>query len=212
MSTSKFQQLADIIDEDRINTDNYLKDVYEFIRTIGHKLANYLECNLQNIFIIDSKENRTQITDRIQGFVTFNDDGVFKFNLLVLISEKNFDSNRAGKSFFDKGLTTPSGIILPISIKYYGEKNFTVESPVVDKGQLHQKSNDLDYEFDNSDHLLKITNKSFQINPDDNTHWSDFLESLFQLMKEYLQIGLEQRINSLRSSKDNISQLNLGFR
>jgi hypothetical protein len=212
MSLSRFEQLREIIEADYTNTYEYLKQVFSFIQKLGHNLADYLGCERSKIFILDSENKRTQIDGFIQDSVIF-EEGYFKFNLLVSITETPFNLNSSGKSFFQNSLTPPSGVILGIGVKYTQNRIFTVKCPGVEKEQASSELiNTLSYEFDLSDSPQTIKEQSFLIEPSDKESWLDFLESSFQAMKIILENNLEQRIKNLPATKDNFSQSAFGFR
>jgi hypothetical protein len=211
MSLSRFEQLREIIDADYTNTYEYLKQVFSFIQELGHKLASYLGCNRSKIFILDSENKRTQIDGFIQDSVIF-EEGYFKFNLLVSITEAPFNLNSSGKSFFKNSLTPPSGVIFEIGVKHTQNRIFTVKCPGVEKEQASIEPINTSYKFDLSDLPQTIKEQSFLIEPNDEASWSDFLESSFQAMKIILENNLEQRIKNLPATKDNFSQSAFGFR
>jgi hypothetical protein len=217
MSKSKFEELTEISKADHTNTYAYLEETFHFIKTLGHNLANYLDCDSSKIFILDSEGKEAQIDSFIPNSVIFDDDGFFKFNLQVQIVETPFNVNSSGNSFFQKSLAPPSGVILPISIKNLINKSFIVKSFAIEKEGSPSKSTDYetDYEFDHSEPSQEIIDKSFTINSNDDTSWSDFLESSFQVMKKIVQENLEQRISKLCATRTTInspSQSAFGFR
>lgn len=199
MSKSRFEELAEIIKADYTNTYAYLEETFNFIPTLGRKLADYLACDSSKIFILDSEGKKAQIESFVKDSVIFDDDGFFKFNLQVQIVEPPFDVNSSSNSFFQKSLTPPSGVILQISIQYsmnLPNKSFVVKSPAIEKEGSPPEFT-VDYEFDNSELPQKIIVKSFNITPNDDASWFDFLESSFQVMKKIVQDNLEQRIFNL---------------
>jgi uncharacterized membrane protein YukC len=58
MSTSKFEQLVEILSEDYNKTDEYLNRNSKFLEQLTQKLDKYLGCGLNNLFFLHVRRRR----------------------------------------------------------------------------------------------------------------------------------------------------------
>ncbi len=79
MSKSKFQELVDINTKNNIETAEYVKENYEFIRLFTNNLSKYL--GNQELVLINSKRETYGGNNNIEDFITIKNDSFFEFRL-----------------------------------------------------------------------------------------------------------------------------------
>lgn len=186
MSTSKFQQLIEIITEDYAKTHQYLEKNFTFINQLTQKLADSLGCNLNHLFFINSDERIFLVENGTEGLISIRKDLFFEFKLLIKIPAQPLNNNSSSDSFIEKDLAPPSGVVLVIAVKQYGN------SFIVEVSSNSQK-------------------ESFTIDPSVDNSWISLLECCFKFIKAMLEGELERRIDRLGTLKNNTSREGFGY-
>ena len=99
MSTSKFNELEEILSKDYEETDEYLKRNCEFIQQLTQKLSDYLGCGLWNLFCYTLEDKpRSLAEDKIQDLIyddsiKVTNDCYFIFPVLIKIKPSLTDKN-----------------------------------------------------------------------------------------------------------------------
>lgn len=183
MSKSIFQQFVDSINKDYENTYTYVNKNFQFIRELINKIALHIDCTPgKDICIVNEEGVKINPYNFIQDAIIVEDECFFSFKLLISPQIiKGFNINSCGKSFAEKGLLPPSGIIMYISVKQENEF-FIVKAPLI-------KENEIGTEI-------------FQINSDES--WNKLLESIDQVIIRFLKKDLNYRISHL--SKESSQQ------
>jgi hypothetical protein len=176
MAESVFQHLVNSINKDYSDTYVYLRKNFDFIRELINKLALHIGCNpRKDIYVLDKEGVQIGVYDLIQDAIFVENDCSFSFKLLISLRENGFNINSSGRSFFEKSLVPPSGIVMYISIKQEDDI-FTVTVPSIKEE--------------------KIVNGIFKISSD-NSSWTDLLESLTQVLINFSNKDLKYRISQL---------------
>jgi hypothetical protein len=195
MSTSKFDELVEIVSKDYKETDEYLKRNCAFINQLTQELSNYLECGMENLFLYASIKERKSIISLAKNNIKdlINDDnlirvtneGYFVVPLLIQIKPEPFSTSYWSPSFKENQLTPQSQVVLIMSIKQQQQENlFSVVAPAI-----NQKK--------------QVVEEVFNINLTINDSWSKLIESCFKVIKTIIEGGVEKRIAESLIKKDN---------
>lgn len=192
---SKFQKLVELCRSDYQNTYEYTNKNFEFIKKFVLRLSEYLGCGLDNIKVTDhSLKERISIRNFFHNLIVVDDACFFNFKILIQFYDLTeappaFNINNCEKSFAEKRLLPPSGMILPIAIK---QENDLFIIKTVDGSET------------------KTLSKQFFIKLEEQEPFLEVFDFLFQAMKENLELGLEGRISMLKQ-QDRNSETSFGF-
>ncbi|WP_322698769.1 hypothetical protein [Nostoc sp. DedSLP03] len=176
MSESIFQHLVNSVDKDYQNTYAYVDKNFNFIRQLTQKIANHIGCNLgKDIYLIDEEGSKLPPFSFIQDAILVDNECFFSFKLVISVKAQGFNINNSGRSFYNKALVPPSGIILYFSIKQEDDI-FIVKAPSIKKEET--------------------VSESFKINSDDSS-WTELLESVGQVLIHFSKKDLKYRISQL---------------
>ena len=189
MSTSKFNELEEILSKDYEETGKYLRRNCEFIQQLTQKLSDYLGCGLGNLFCYTLEDKPRSLAEyKIQDLIyddsiKVTDDCYFLFPVLIQI-KPSFTSTYCSSSFKKNKLIPISQVILTMSIKQQQENLFVVIGPGINPGgKLIEERFVIDLTIDNS--------------------WLEFLESCFKAIKTIIEGGLQTRILESVTEADN---------
>jgi hypothetical protein len=191
MSTSKFNELVEILTKDYEETNEYLERNCTFINQLTQELRGYLGCDLENLFCYNLTEDKKKplVHYKIQDLI-FDDsikvmnDCYFLFPLLIQIKPELFNSYYCSPSFKKNKFTPMSQVVLAMSIKQEQKDLFAVIAPAINP-------------------VGKLIEERFVINLTIDNPWIEFLESCFKVIKKFVEGGLEKRILESVSETDN---------
>ncbi|MEH1902347.1 MAG: hypothetical protein V7L04_13245 [Nostoc sp.] len=191
MTVSKFEQLKNLVSQDYKNTYLYVDESFRFIETIYKKTAEYLGCQLNNISFLTSENGLIPLGYHFRDAISIDKEGFFGFQLLIKLEDEGFNINNCGRSFADKNLLPPSGIVLYISIQKIDANVYSVVTPHLEKDE--------------------IGSKKFTINTYENLSYAEFLESCFNVMEKILEGGLNERSRRLSLESNSVNKVAFGF-
>jgi hypothetical protein len=201
MSTSKFNELVEIVTKDYEETTKYLKRNCEFINQLTQKLSDYIECGMENLFCYILENNKAshslaklKIQDLIiDDSIKITKECIFVFPLLIQIKQNSFNNEYCSPSFKKNQLTPPSQVVLALSIYEDKENSFVVIAPGINQiGELIEEKFLIDLTIDDP--------------------WIEFLESCFKVIKKTIEGGLKKRISeSVIDETDNSSKRAFGI-